>query len=41
MILNETNLVKLLNGTKKKERRNLDNAEKNYYEEFLSEKSQQ
>lgn len=41
MILNETNLVKLLNGTKKKERRNLDNAEKNFYEEFLSEKSQQ
>lgn len=42
MILNETNLVKLLNGTKKKKRRNLDNAEKNFYEEeFLSEKSQQ
>lgn len=41
MILNETNLVKLLNGAKKKERRNLDNAEKNFYEEFLSEKSQQ
>lgn len=40
MILNETNLVKLLNGTKKK-RGNLDNAEKNFYEEFLSEKSQQ
>lgn len=39
MILNEINFVKLLNGVKKKERRNLDNVEKNFYEEFFLEKS--
>lgn len=39
MILNEINFVKLLNGMKKKERRNLDNVEKNFYEEFFLEKS--
>lgn len=39
MILNEINFVKLLNGMKKKKRRNLDNVEKNFYEEFFLEKS--
>lgn len=38
-IINEINFVKLLNGMKKKERRNLDNVEKNFYEEFFLEKS--
>lgn len=41
MILNETNLVKNYWTERKKKGRNLDNAEKNFYEEFLSEKSQQ
>lgn len=38
-IINEINFLKLLNGMKKKERRNLDNVEKNFYEEFFLEKS--
>lgn len=37
-IINEINFVKLLNGMKKKGR-NLDNVEKNFYEEFFLEKS--